>query len=102
MEKMWDFVFKQEMRLDSRDYNILVTEALVIGAGTNKKLNREKMTQIMFESFQVKGFYSAFQSVLACYANGKTGGLLIDIGDGKCSTVPIYEGCPIVAATGRN
>ena len=27
---------------------------------------------------------------------------MIDIGDGKCSTVPIYEGCPIASAAGRN
>ena len=99
---MWDFVFKQEMRLDPRDFNILITEALVLEASKNKTFNREKMTQIMFESFQVKGFFSAYQTVLSCYANGKTGGLLIDIGDGKCSTVPIYEGCPIASAAGRN
>ena len=30
MEQMWDFVFKQEMRLDPRDFNVLITEALVL------------------------------------------------------------------------
>eukprot|EP01084_Bolivina_argentea_P246430 412418_1 len=50
------------------------------------------MTEIMFERFNVPGFYLANQSVLALYASkGCTTGIVIDSGS-ITRTVPVYEG----------
>eukprot|EP01084_Bolivina_argentea_P144105 252917_1 len=58
---------------------------------TNTKMNKEKMTQIMFETFNVPSFYSAVQPLLALFANGRTNGLILDIGDNITHSVPIND-----------
>jgi actin len=71
-------------------------------APQNPKANREKMTQLMFETFQVQGLYVAIQAVLSLYSNGRTTGMVCDSGDGVTHCVPVYEGFQIPHAVKKN
>jgi len=87
MEKVWHHTYTNELRISPDESPALHSEAPL-----NPKANREKMTQLCFETFNHPAMYVCIQAVLSLYASGRTTGLVLDIGDGVAHAVPIYEG----------
>lgn len=96
MEKIWQHCFQNDLRVEIQSHNILLTEAPM-----NPKPNREKMTEIMFEKFNVPAMYIGIQAILSLYSSGRTTGIVLDAGDGVSHAVPIYEGYSLPHAIKR-
>lgn len=86
-EKVLHHTFTNELRVNPEEHNVLITETAL-----NPKVNREKLTQILFDTFNVPGLYVANTAVLSLYSAGKFTGLVVEIGDGVAHIVPVFDG----------
>ena len=77
MEKLWRHIFDNELRVEvnaQEDEYDDVAGVLLTEPQMNPKEARERTTEIMFETFNVRRFYMAGQAVLSLYASGRTTG----------------------------
>ena len=96
MEKIWHHTFYNELRIDPDQHPVMLTEAPL-----NPKANRERMTQLMFETFNVPAMYVSIQAILSLYSAGRTTGCIFDSGDGVSHIVPVYDGYCLPHAVAR-
>ena len=73
MEKILHHAFYNKLSVAPEKNSALLTDALL-----NPKAHRERMTQVMFESFNVHAVYMASPSVL--YVSERTTGFVMDFG----------------------
>ena len=52
IELIWDYLFKNKLNINPKDNSFVFTDVVL-----NRKNNREKTTQIMFETFSAKNFF---------------------------------------------
>ncbi|XP_058017414.1 actin-related protein T2-like [Ahaetulla prasina] len=87
MEKLLRYIYRYELKVKPSTRPAFLSEP-----PRNPLKNREKMTELMFESFKVPALYLAIQATLALYTSARTTGLVLDSGDGVTHAVPIYDG----------
>lgn len=96
MTKIWEHTYYNELRCEPTERPVHLTEA-----PKNPVKNREKMTEIFFDQFQVPAFYVSVQAVLSLYSSGRTTGLVYDSGDGVTHVVPVFDGFSLKHAVKR-
>ena len=87
MEKVWHHALFNELHVSPKEHPVLLTEPPL-----NPRPDRERMTQIMFESFDVPSLSICIQAVLSLYASGRKTGCAVDIGYSNCQILSVYEG----------
>lgn len=78
------------------EHNVLVSEPTM-----NPKSQKEKITQMMFETFNISGLYIANQGVLSLLSYGIYNGISVDSGEGITQFVPMYDGKVLPYAINR-
>merc|ERR1712130_465628 len=84
MEKIWHHTFYNELRVAPEEQPVLLTEAPL-----NPKANREKMTQIMFETFNMPAMYVAldFEQEMSTAAASTSLEKSYELPDGQVITI---------------
>lgn len=87
MEKLWEYTFFEKLDANPMRHPVILTEPPY-----NPKPNREKVAEMMFESFGVPSLNISIQGVLALLGHGRTSGVVLSSGEGTTSTIPIFDG----------
>ncbi|KAL7714428.1 actin [Entamoeba marina] len=88
MEKLWHHTFYNEIRVAPEEHPILMTSNFF-----ENKANKEKTTQIMFETFNVPALNFENNSLLSLFVSGRTTGIIVDCGENSTRCIPIIDGC---------
>ena len=90
MEKIWHHTFYNELSIAPEEHPFILTETVM-----NRKVDREKSIELLFERFNSTHFNLTSCSVLSMFASGRTTGLSIDSGHDQTLICPIYGGFPL-------
>ena len=89
-ENLMHYLLYNQMKVVPEEISVLITESPL-----SSKENKQKLSEILFETFNVQKIHIANSSMLGLYAYGKTSGIVVDSGFHITSTVPLFEGLPL-------
>jgi len=85
LETIYGKIFKQ-LEVDPSDYNVIMTEPQMCS-----DKDRQKIAEIMFETYNVQALCIKPQPLLAMYSYGATTGVVVDIGE-RLDIFPLDSG----------
>lgn len=86
LEKIWNYIFTNELKTKPESHNILITESLF-----SSNSDRDKIAQIMYEKFSVFHICIEPQPLLTFHYSNKNSGLIIETGESYTQVIPIFE-----------
>lgn len=75
------------LKADFKEHPILISETIY-----SLQPQRERLVEMMFESFEVPALFLAKQSVLSAFSLGKSTALVVDMGANSTRVVPVIDG----------
>ncbi|GLC41556.1 Arp2/3 complex subunit, actin nucleation center [Pleodorina starrii] len=88
MGLIWDHAFgPSQLGVTPSECRILLTDPAM-----NPTANRQRMLEVMFETYGFAGANMQIQAVLTLYAQGLLTGLVVDSGDGVSHAVAVVDG----------
>ena len=85
MTSVWKYAFEDELRMEPKGSPLMLTEPIF----TNKE-QREKIVQIMFDTFEVSALQIVLAPLLGMFAaNRVSDTLIVDVGESMTQVVPV-------------
>lgn len=88
-----DYTYGKVVQSDAEYHPVLFSEC-----PWNIRSKREKLTELMFEKYNVPAYFLVKNAVLAAFANGRATGLVVDSGATHTSAVPVQDGLVLTQA----
>lgn len=86
-EQMLDYTYNKHIKSQSPLHPVLMSEP-----SWNIRNKREKLTELMFEKYNIPAFFLCKNAVLSAFANGRSSGVVLDSGATHTTAVPVYDG----------
>lgn len=86
-EAMLDYVYNKCLNVSSAEHPVMMSEV-----AWNKVEKRQKMTEIMFEKYNIPAFFLCKNAVLAAFAAGRSTALILDSGYNQTTAIPVHDG----------
>lgn len=86
-ERVLDYVYTKHVKSEPHLHPVLMSEA-----SWNARPKREKLTELMFEKYNIPAFFLCKNAVLSSFANGRSTGIVVDSGASQTSAVPVQDG----------
>eukprot|EP00898_Chlorokybus_atmophyticus_P003530 jgi/Chlat1/4178/Chrsp27S04278 len=87
MEAIWDHAFKERLMVDPKEHPVLLAEP-----GFAPREQRERVCQVMFETYGVPALFMARNPVLTSFAAGRATSLVVDSGGGQTIVQAVHDG----------
>uniref|UniRef100_A0A3B5L7H8 Actin-like protein 6A n=1 Tax=Xiphophorus couchianus TaxID=32473 RepID=A0A3B5L7H8_9TELE len=82
-----DHTYKMHFKSEPSLHPVLMSEA-----SWNTRAKREKLTELMFEHYNIPAFFLCKSAVLSAFANGRSTGLVLDSGATHTTAIPVHDG----------
>ena len=82
-----DFISDKELNNEMNQGSLLFSEPVI-----HDKDQRMKLTQFLFEKYEIGGLFFCNSSVLSSFSYGKTSCLIFDSGNAQSNIVPVHDG----------
>ena len=86
MKDIWHHTFYNELRIQPEEHSVVMIEKPF-----QSKQNREQVTKIMFETFNIPSLSIINTAICSLFAYGQIDGIVIDSGYDTTECIPIYE-----------
>ncbi|XP_073731764.1 actin-like protein 6B isoform X2 [Misgurnus anguillicaudatus] len=82
-----DHIYSKHIKSDPSLHPVLMSEA-----PWNSWAKREKLTELIFEHYNIPAFFLCKTAVLTAFANGRATGLILDSGATHTTAIPVHDG----------
>ncbi|XP_072330450.1 actin-like protein 6A isoform X1 [Scyliorhinus torazame] len=82
-----DHTYKNHIKSEAGLHPVLMSEA-----PWNTRAKRERLTELMFEHYNIPAFFLCKTAVLTAFANGRSTGLVLDSGATHTTAIPVHDG----------